>query len=420
MNTIEWTVQLRFAVALALGFLVGLERESTKIEQQKMVFGGVRTHPLISLFGFGCAWLHQMGIEFLLPAGLLAMTVLTGIAYLAKIKSDRFGTTSEISALLTFITGALALLVDVWAAMAMGVINTILLSEKARLENYVESLNKVEFLATLKFLLVTLIILPVLPNQEYTRFQLNPTRIWEIVILVSTIGFIGYLLAKLFGDKVGLWLSGIMGGIVSSTAVTVAAARLSRVDPARGPGALQASLLSAGIMYLRMLILIAIVNSSFVSVVLWKFLLLAVASGLLAIRVRGDVQREQRGQIPALQNPFEITPSLVFAALFVVLIILTTIVRDGVGSAGLLGLGAVAGFADITPFVLSIVQSGTGQTPIWSWLPSIETAAILVAMLSNTVARGAYFWYLVPGERRETTWRFCVLAIIHVPLAFLP
>ena len=348
------------------------------------------------------------------------MTVLTGISYLAKIKSDRFGSTSEISALLTFITGALALLVDIWAAMAMGVFNTILLSEKARLENYVESLNKVEFLATLKFLLVTLIILPVLPNQEYTRFQLNPTRIWEIVILVSTIGFVGYLLAKLFGDKVGLWLSGIMGGIVSSTAVTVAAARLSRVDPSRGPGALQASLLSAGVMYLLMLVLIAIVDSTFVSVVLWKFLFLAVVAGLLAIRVRGDVQREQPGQIPALQNPFEITPSLVFAALFVVLIILTSIVRNSIGSAGLLGLGAVAGFADITPFVLSLVQSGVAQIPSWPWLPSVETAANLVAMLSNTVARGAYFWYLVPGERRETTWRFCVLAITHVPLAFLP
>ena len=188
MSTFEWTPELRFLVALALGFLVGLERERTKIEEQKMVFGGVRTHPIISLLGFGCAWFYKVGAVLMLPVGLLSIAALTSIAYIAKIKIGRFGSTSEISALLTFVTGALALLVDVWIAMAIGVVNTILLSEKAALESYVERLNKVEFLATIKFLLVTVIILPVLPNQEYTSFKLNPTKIWEIVILVSLSG----------------------------------------------------------------------------------------------------------------------------------------------------------------------------------------------------------------------------------------
>ena len=146
MNTFEWTPELRFLVALALGFLVGLERESTKIEEQKMVFGGVRTHPIICLMGFGCAWFFKIGATLMLPVGLLSIAALTSIAYIAKIKVERFGSTSEISALLTFVTGALALLVDVWIAMAIGVVNTILLSEKAALESYVERLNKVEFL----------------------------------------------------------------------------------------------------------------------------------------------------------------------------------------------------------------------------------------------------------------------------------
>ena len=220
LGTIEWTVQLRFIVALALGFLVGLERESIKVDQ-KLVFGGVRTHPIISMFGFGCAWLYQIGATAMLPVGLLAIATLTGIAYVAKIRVDRFGTTSEVSALLTFITGALAMLVDVWIAMALGVMNTMLLSEKAMLESYVERLSKVEFLATVKFILVTVIILPVLPNHEFTQFHINPFKIWQIVIIVSTLGFVGYLLEKKFGSKLGLWMSGIFGGIVSSTAVTL-------------------------------------------------------------------------------------------------------------------------------------------------------------------------------------------------------
>ena len=177
IGNIEWTIQLRFVVALALGFLVGLERESIKGDQ-KLVFGGVRTHPIISMFGFGCAWLFKIGATFMLPTGLLAIALLTGVAYIAKIRAERFGTTSEISALLTFITGALAMLVDVWIAMAIGIVNTLLLSEKAMLESYVERLSKVEFLATVKFLLITIIILPVLPNQEFTQFHINPCLLY--------------------------------------------------------------------------------------------------------------------------------------------------------------------------------------------------------------------------------------------------
>jgi uncharacterized membrane protein (DUF4010 family) len=413
VNTIEWTVQLRFAVALALGFLVGLERESTKIEHQKLVFGGVRTHPLISMFGFGCAWLYQIGSTFMLPAGLGAMIVLTGIAYYAKISAERYGSTSEVSALLTYVTGALAFHVDIWAAMAMGVFNTILLSEKSRLETYVENLNKAEFLATLKFLLVTLIILPVLPDQSYTRFQINPTRVWEVVILVSTIGFIGYFLSKRFGEKVGLWLSGLLGGIVSSTAVTITVGRLAQTTPSRGTGALQAAMLASSIMYLRILVLVAILNPLLLPVIWWKLLLLACTGVILSFRYGGEVPTGEATNVPGLQNPFEITPALLFAALFMVLIVVTTVVKDALGNAGLLGLAAVVGVTDIDPFVLSIVQSTSGAF-------GLSVAAMILAMMSNTVAKGLYFGFLVPGQRRQTAWRFALWAILHLPLVLVP
>jgi uncharacterized membrane protein (DUF4010 family) len=413
MTTIEWTPQLRFAVALALGFLVGLERESTKIEQQKLVFGGVRTHPLISLFGFGCAWLFQIGVTFMLPAGMLAMIVLTGIAYYAKIKADRYGSTSEVSALLTFVTGALALLVDVWAAMALGVFNTILLSEKARLETYVERLNKVEFLATLKFILVTVIILPVLPDHPYTRFELNPARIWQIVILVSTIGFIGYFLATRFGERVGLWLSGMLGGIVSSTAVTIAMGRLAHQMPQAGARALQAAVLAGSVMYLRLLVLVAIVSPSFVPVLWWRCALLCAAGIALSVRKRSAIPGENERGIPGLQNPFEITPALMFAGLYVVLLAVTVAVKTALGDSGMIALAAIVGVADIAPFILSAVQSGSPAA-------GITVTAILVAMMGNTIAKGVYFGFLVPGERRHAAWRYLTWALLHVPLLLIP
>ncbi len=408
IGNIEWTIQLRFVVALALGFLVGLERESIKVDQ-KLVFGGVRTHPIISMFGFGCAWLFKIGATFMLPTGLLAIALLTGVAYIAKIRAERFGTTSEISALLTFITGALAMLVDVWIAMAIGIVNTLLLSEKAMLESYVERLSKVEFLATVKFLLITIIILPVLPNQEFTQFHINPAKVWHIVIIVSTLGFVGYLLEKKFGAKLGLWMSGILGGVVSSTAVTLSVGRMARANPARGSSALQAALLASSVMYLRVLALIWFINGSFLPNLLPRLLFLAGVGVVLSLRMfRKELQPEET-EIPELQNPFEIRPALGFAALFILLSAVTGFVKMTAGNSGLLGLSAIIGVSDIDPFILSLVQGSDGAVRIF-------TSAIILAMMSNTVAKAIYFGTLSPTTRKETALKYSIFALMHIPL----
>ena len=412
MNTFEWTSELRFMVALALGFLVGLERESTKIEEQKMVFGGVRTHPIISLLGFGCAWLYKIGATFMLPIGLLSIAALTSIAYIAKIKVERFGSTSEISALLTFVAGALALLVDVWVAMALGVVNTILLSEKAALESYVERLNKVEFLATVKFVLVTVIILPVLPNQEFTRFKLNPTSIWQIVIIVSTIGFVGYFLSKKFGEKIGLWLSGAFGGVISSTAFTMAVGRIAQKNPGRAEESLQAAVLASSVMYLKILVLIWLINANFVSSLWWRLVLLFFIGLALAVRVIWRSESNNHESVPTLQNPFEIRPAMAFGVLFVILSVVTAFVRQSLGDPGVLGLSAIVGVSDIVPFILSLVHS-SGTTS------EIVAPAIIMATMSNTIAKGVYFGALSPSTRKETAITYSVWALLHVPLLFI-
>jgi len=229
MNLIEWNDQLRFLVAIALGFLVGLERESrVGSTLTAKLTAGVRTYTLISLFGFGCAWLYRMKIDFIIPVGIIVIGGMILTSYLAKQKSGAVGWTSEIAALLTFVVGVLSLIADIWIPTALGIVATLLLSEKAELEHYIEKLDKSEFLAVIKFLIVTLIILPALPDKAYTQFNLNPYRIWQIVILVSSIGFVGYFLMKKFGEKIGLALSGLLGGIASSTAVSIAMGNIAK------------------------------------------------------------------------------------------------------------------------------------------------------------------------------------------------
>jgi uncharacterized membrane protein (DUF4010 family) len=378
MNTFEWTFELRFVVAFALGLLVGLERESASSDRKLQYFAGVRTYTIISLYGFGCAWLHHINVAFALPVGMISIASLAVTGYIAKFKEGRIGSTSEVVALLTFIIGALTMLTDVWVAMSLGIISTILLSEKAGLDSFVDRLDKSEFLAVLKFLLVTVIILPVLPNQEYTQFKLNPTRIWQIVIMVSTIGFVGYFLTKKFGNKLGLWLSGLLGGIASSTAVSIATARIAKNHPEKSGNALQASLLASSVMYLRILTLIWLINPVFVGFLWWKMVILSAIGGFMLIGIKSTHATANGTDETTLQNPFEIRPAMMFGIIFVSLSVITILAQRAFGSAGLLALSAITGVTDIDPFILSLVHQTASPE-------HLAVSAIIIAAMSNTI-----------------------------------
>ena len=414
--------QLRFVMALLLGFLVGLERESVGIKKGSRGYAGVRTYSLIGLFGFGCAWLQKIGVVWALPVGLACLTALTVVGYLSKSREGHIGWTSEVAALLTFVMGGLSLLADIWLPMALGVIGTFLLSEKSELEKQVERLDQVEFLAVLKFLIVSVIILPVLPNKEFTPFEIettpfhiNPRKVWFIVVMVSSIGFGGYFLSRKFGSKAGLWLSGLLGGIVSSTAVSVAAGRIAQRNPEQRASALQASLLASSVMYPRILALIWFIQPGVARLFWWKLLALSAAGVVLALYIRKTQVEAGREAAPVQpsHNPFEIKPALVFAFLFLVLSVGTTFVKVIYGDKGLLTLSAVIGITDIDPFILSLISHAKS-------LENLVVPAVLIAMMSNTIVKGVYFGALSKESRVAAGWRYGILAACHLPLILAP
>ena len=412
MNLIEWTDQLRFVVAIALGFLVGLERESRGNELASKLTAGVRTYTLISLFGFGCAWLYRLNVEFIIPIGILVIGAMTLAGYLAKQKSGAIGWTSEIAALLTFFVGVLSLVADIWIPMAIGVFTTLLLSEKAQLEQYIDKLDKSEFLAVVKFLLVTLIILPALPDKNFTQFDLNPYRIWQIVILVSSIGFVGYFLMKKFGDKVGLWLSGLMGGIVTSTAVSIAMGNIAKNNTQLAKRAFQATILASSMMYLRILVIIYFLNSSIAYDIWWKLIVLFLFGLLAAIITHEKNEGVTGSPISSIQNPFEIKPAVMFAFLFILLSIVTISVKQFFGESGLLGLSAIVGVTDIDPFILSIINKQ-------SLVENVIISAILISMMSNTIVKGIYFGFLAKGLRKKVILYFGLWVVLHAIIIFI-
>ena len=412
MNLIEWNDQLRFLVAIALGFLVGLERESrVGSTLTAKLTAGVRTYTLISLFGFGCAWLYRMKIDFIIPVGIIVIGGMILTSYLAKQKSGAVGWTSEIAALLTFVVGVLSLIADIWIPTALGIVATLLLSEKAELEHYIEKLDKSEFLAVIKFLIVTLIILPALPDKAYTQFNLNPYRIWQIVILVSSIGFVGYFLMKKFGEKIGLALSGLLGGIASSTAVSIAMGNIAKKNESIAKRALQATILASSVMYIRILVIIYFLDIGIAYEIWWKLILLFIVGLLLALISRDKNPETSVGPISTIQNPFEIKPAIIFAFLFILLSIVTILVKQYFGGIGLLTLSAIVGVTDIDPFILSIINK---SNPV----ENIISSAIIISMMSNTIVKGFYFGFLAKGLWKQVILYFTIWVVVHVILLF--
>jgi uncharacterized membrane protein (DUF4010 family) len=404
----------RFMIAIVLGMLVGLERSRSSLSHpERPLAAGVRTFTLLSGLGFACACLAQAGYSWMLPAGFLAVCSLAGLSYIHKQKSGAIGYTSEVAVMLIYIIGALTLLADLWIPLSLGIVGTLLLSDKEDIEGLVKKLNDAELLAVVKFLFLTVVVLPILPDQSFTRFEINPVTVWKLIILISSISFLGYILCKKFGGRFGLWLSGLMGGLVSSTAVSVSMGKLASKGGARAGNALRANLLGTSVSYLRVGAYLSALAPALMPMLWWRFALLALIGVVLAILVKAPQEKPvgEGGGGMEVQNPFELKPALVFGGLFVLLTVVTELAATYVGLAGIYALGFAAGFVQVDSFILSVIRETLGQQFI--------VGAVVIAMLGNSFSNGLYFCILGKPVRREGAIFFGIWSLCHIPLIFL-
>ncbi len=192
----------------------------------------------------------------------------------------------------------------------------------------------------------------------------------------------------------------------------MAVGRIAQKDPKRATEALQASVLAGSVMNLRILVLVWFINASFIPVLAWRLVLLFFIGVALSVRILWRSSTGNNDLVPTLQNPFEVRPAMAFAALFVILSVVTGIVQTSFGDTGILGLSTIVGVTDIVPFILSLIRGSDA-------LSKIAVPAIIIAMLSNTIARGAYFAVLSPTNRKETAITYSVWALLHVPFIFI-
>ncbi|MCW8828857.1 MAG: MgtC/SapB family protein, partial [Gammaproteobacteria bacterium] len=376
----------RLAVALAIGLLIGIERGWHEREAgEGRRIAGLRTFGIIGLLGAVSGLLADELGELLLAATFIAFAALVIAAHVLESREDRdFGMTTPVAALLTFTLGTLAALGYTAVAGATAVVTATLLGLKPLLHRWIEQMEQRELYAIFKMLMISVVLLPILPNQGYGPWQaLNPYEIWWMVVLIAGISFAGYFAVKIAGSRRGLVITGLFGGLASSTALTLSFARLGRHN--RNAHSLLAAgvVLAAGTMFPRMLLEVSVINPQLLPALTIPLLSMMLASYLAVPLLLFSSEDGSAVRNIDIQNPFELLPALKFGLLLVAVLLLAEFFLERFGNTGLYAIAAISGLTDVDAITLSISRMARGDLSA-----GVATQAIIIAASVNTLVKG--------------------------------
>ena len=410
---VDYLILKEFLFSLAIGALIGLEREYAAYKKNSSDFAGIRTFPLIALLGTLSAYLANIATPWLIIISATLIGVLIISAYQKNSKLKQLGTTSEVAALITFFLGVLIHYNEISLALSIAVIVTIILYAKHFLHNFAKKLKPEEMADTLKFAVVAFVILPFLPNKGYGPLELfNPYVVWLMVVFISGIGFFGYIMMKWFGER-GVALAGILGGLVSSTAVTTSFAQRSVREKKIYLALVLGVTLANTLMFVRVLIEVFVINTALFWEVLTPFIILTVSCFAFsyflwekAKKVKGKVQ---------LDSPFTIGPALKFGVIFAMVLALVKIADVYLSTKGVYIVSLISGIADVDAITVSLSQLAKSTLDL-----NTARNGILIAALTNVFVKGSIAYGF--GSKkfgRTIAIVFTVLLIIGLLFLFL-
>jgi len=401
------------AEALLIGLLVGIERESDQVERH----AGLRDFITIALAGGLCGLL---GVAWITAATLLALTAL--IVVFRVQTTGRTGITTELAAVATFLLSVLTTTPGLpWGAplaIALAVIFTLLLEARVLLRKFfLEVVNEREYQDTLRFLAVIFVILPVLPDSNYGPYGFfNPHKIWIFVILVCSISWLGYFLQKFLGEGQGLRITGLLGGLASTTASTSALAKDCSEDPAHPEAYVQAALLSNSVQGPRIFVLLMISSPVLALYCLPALIALTLAGIACAFLLGRRPAAEPAESHIAVSNPFRLTPALKFGLLFAAIRFASRYGVEEFGSSGVYLTSAIAGSVDADSVVFSI----SGMLKDGRVLQSPAAIGVIISIAANFVLKGAIAWSTAGGSfARRVAIGFVLMTAAAVAGAFV-
>jgi uncharacterized membrane protein (DUF4010 family) len=379
----------RFGVALLLGALLGLEREFIQQKEEVPDFAGIRTFSLIALLGAVTAFLGDLWGLMPVAIALGGLILLTTASYIGELmrSGKDAGITTEVAALLTFLFGTLAMTEYVRVAIVLSVITALLLSLKGKLHDIIRRMNVQDIRVTFQFAIVAAVVLPLLPDQEIDPFGLlNPFRIWLVVVLVSGIGFIGYVLMKVLGPSRGINLMGLLGGLASSTASTISFATASRQNPGMSALYARAAILASSVMIPRVLLWVLVIAPVLLTVVAPVLLAMFISGLVIAyiLQRRSKLDESNLQRSFQVSNPLKLATAIKFGLFFAFIIIIIEFSQTWLGDSGVYLTSLVAGLTDVDAITLSVSRLvGNDQMEL-----TVAGTAVIIAILMNTISKG--------------------------------
>ncbi|MBY8315973.1 MgtC/SapB family protein [Vibrio fluvialis] len=373
-------------VALLLGAIVGTQRgwvARNNVEGSRVA--GIRTFSLVGLYGGLSAILAAHYSPLLLGFALLALVVLASIAFVLKQrKSQDISITGVVSLLVTFVLGSLAVSGEPVLAAAAAVITAVVLDNKKELHEALQKLQEYELDAALRLMLISVVMLPLLPNQSYGPWQaLNPYEIWWMVVLIASISFLGYFAIKIGGAKRGVLFTSVFAGFSSSTALTLQFSNLSRDQPTISPLLASGILLCCGTMFPRLLIVASLINTE-LTPILWPVIVvmmigLYIPAWFIWRSTDVDFNEDQSANH---KNPLALQSALWFGVILAIIMLLAHALSDWFGQAGTLALSAVSGITDVDAITLALGRQSTHSLDAYT-----AAMGIIIAASVNTLVK---------------------------------
>ena len=394
IDTLQWAYRL--AVATAIGMLIGIERgwKGREAEEGEREIG-LRTLALVGLVG-GLAGL--LGSEYgglLIGLMFIGLALLLGMVY--RVKSDErddIGLTTEIAVLATYLLATLAGLGQLAIASAGAVVMAMLLTYKSQLHGWLRALDRPELLAGFKLLLISVVLLPLLPNRGFGPWEvLNPYVIWWMVVLIAAISFVGYFAVRIAGAKAGTIFTALFGGLASSTATTLNLARLARRKNADASLLAGGILLACGTMFPRMLLVASLVHAPLFSALVWPAAGMALVTYGSAIWLLRKPKKSPSGEDMLPRNPLELTSALAFGGLLALVMLLGRALTEWFGDAGVYALAAASGIADVDAITLSLSRMGGAELAV-----STAALGIVIAASVNSLFKAGMAGFIGGGR----------------------
>jgi uncharacterized membrane protein (DUF4010 family) len=378
----------RFGVALAIGLLMGLERGwHGRDEPEGGRIAGLRTFALVGLLGGVSGWLASLTGAVVLAFGFLGLAGLLALSYRVRLSAnDDLGLTTEVALLLTFALGAASLLGELAPPGAIAVVAALLLTMKKRLHGWVARIEQLELEALLKLALISLVILPLLPDQGYgPGAALNPYEIWWAVVIVAGLSFVGYAAIRLGGADLGILLTGLFGGLASSTSTTVALSRLARTQAGLGAVAASGAVVAGSVTFLRILALVAVFQPSLIAPLAMPMgVMAAFGLGGAAVMTLHDRGNDRVSDLGALPNPLNLGAALSFGALLTIVLLVVHYLEAGFGEAGIHVAAALSGVTDVDAITISVARLAGDDLGVHA----AATAIFLAAAVNTAVKAG--------------------------------